>query len=174
MYRFLKNIATYCVYIIVSMLVSTEIHAAEIGTLKIDDRIFSLSFVGEGKAPPLNRLIELELTELSNSELELRNVLAGGAGKQMHSPSFDFGIHSTSNETGARLYGPRSNVVLEAFDAQMPEHDHGMFVTPKIIRLKTGKYMIRGVKLHMAGRWELAFKWSVNGKVLEQSIFLNI
>ena len=43
---------------------------------------------------------------------------------------------------------------LDRFDAVMPEHRHGMVTRPKVSAAKDGEYLIRGVKLHMAGDWK--------------------
>jgi hypothetical protein len=43
------------------------------------------------------------------------------------------------------------------FDAEMPHHGHGMNVQPTIERTGPGRHLVRGVLLHMSGRWELAF-----------------
>ncbi len=46
-----------------------------------------------------------------------------------------------------------------SFDAEMPEHKHGMNVkaaTP--VRLSDGSFQIDGVKLHMPGLWILKLK----------------
>ncbi len=56
------------------------------------------------------------------------------------------------------------------FDARMPEHNHGMIVKPVPTQLSPaatpgpGSYRIDGVKLHMAGAWELTLTLDVNGK----------
>ena len=49
---------------------------------------------------------------------------------------------------------------LESFDATMPQHKHGMFVTPstpKVIEStdKDTTYKVEGVKLQMPGSWLL-------------------
>lgn len=41
------------------------------------------------------------------------------------------------------------------FDADMPEHLHGINRTPKVERLADGTFRVEGVYLHMAGWWEL-------------------
>ncbi len=41
------------------------------------------------------------------------------------------------------------------FDADMPEHLHGMNRTPKVARLADGTFRVEGVYLHMTGWWEL-------------------
>jgi len=46
-------------------------------------------------------------------------------------------------------------LTLAKFDAQMPAHRHGMVTRPKIKAIKTGEYLIEGVKFHMQGDWKL-------------------
>jgi hypothetical protein len=52
--------------------------------------------------------------------------------------------------------GAPADVTLE-LDAEMPHHGHGMNVRPTIERTGPGRFIVRGVLLHMSGRWELAF-----------------
>lgn len=44
------------------------------------------------------------------------------------------------------------------FDAEMPEHNHGMNLKPVILTEGPGRFRIDGVKLHMPGSWKLTFK----------------
>ncbi len=53
---------------------------------------------------------------------------------------------------------------LTAFKAEMPAHNHGMVLTPKITRLGAREWRIDGLKLHMKGKWTLIFEWEVKGK----------
>ena len=39
--------------------------------------------------------------------------------------------------------------------ATMPEHGHGMNVEPRALASPDGSYRVRGMLLHMGGRWEL-------------------
>lgn len=39
--------------------------------------------------------------------------------------------------------------------ATMPEHGHGMNVEPRALAQPDGSYRVRGMLLHMGGRWEL-------------------
>lgn len=41
-------------------------------------------------------------------------------------------------------------------DAEMPQHGHGMNLTPTIARAGDGLYLARGMLLHMPGRWVLS------------------
>lgn len=47
--------------------------------------------------------------------------------------------------------------VTLAVDATMPEHGHGMNVTPRVTPLGPGRFRVEGLLFHMAGRWEIAF-----------------
>jgi len=44
---------------------------------------------------------------------------------------------------------------LLKFDALMPGHHHGMITRPKLRAIKSGEYLIEGVKLHMPGEWTI-------------------
>ena len=64
------------------------------------------------------------------------------------------------------------NCSLEAFNASMPKHKHGMYVkpsTPKLISSgKDGRtYKIDGVKLHMPGLWLLELKIKKKSKEID-------
>jgi hypothetical protein len=52
--------------------------------------------------------------------------------------------------------GAPTDVRLE-LDAEMPHHGHGMNVRPVVERVGPGRFIVKGVLLHMSGRWELAF-----------------
>jgi hypothetical protein len=52
--------------------------------------------------------------------------------------------------------GKPAHVLLE-LDAEMPHHGHGMNVRPVVERTGPGRFIVKGVLLHMSGRWELAF-----------------
>jgi len=63
---------------------------------------------------------------------------------------------------------------LVAFEARMPEHNHGMGVVPKIQEKGAQIWSISFVKLHMAGRWVLSFTFE-NGtqkQVITQDLIL--
>ncbi|MCG3129202.1 MAG: hypothetical protein CHACPFDD_04120 [Phycisphaerae bacterium] len=42
-------------------------------------------------------------------------------------------------------------------EARMPEHDHGMNVSPSVTLRPDGAYEVSGMLLHMAGFWEVYF-----------------
>ena len=67
---------------------------------------------------------------------------------------------------------PPDHYSLEFFDARMPEHNHGMVVSPKITKIDNYHWKIAGVKLHMKGLWQLQLKLSV-GKD-EEKLNLNL
>lgn len=56
------------------------------------------------------------------------------------------------------------------FDARMPEHNHGMVVKPKVTTVAPGEFKIEGVKLHMAGKWELSVKMTAGTAPVAVSI----
>lgn len=49
---------------------------------------------------------------------------------------------------------PEPPLTLSA-DADMPEHNHGMQITPAVEYLGEGQYEVKGLLFHMAGYWEL-------------------
>lgn len=56
---------------------------------------------------------------------------------------------------GATMTPLRDADLKLTFDADMPEHRHGMKTQPKSARNPDGSFTIRGILLHMAGDWEL-------------------
>ena len=57
-----------------------------------------------------------------------------------------------------------------SFDAEMPDHNHGMIVkptAPKPYGKGERSFLIEGVKLHMPGSWVLKIKTMVNGSTKE-------
>ena len=53
---------------------------------------------------------------------------------------------------------PGTDAVREIIlDAQMPAHGHGMNYRPTAVQLRSDRFRITGMMLHMAGRWRLTF-----------------
>ncbi|MEZ4741121.1 MAG: hypothetical protein R3B45_01505 [Bdellovibrionota bacterium] len=48
-------------------------------------------------------------------------------------------------------------VVIKSINARMPEHGHGMVLSPKITQLDASHWDVDGFKLHMKGAWEIYF-----------------
>ena len=71
--------------------------------------------------------------------------------------------------------GAREKWKLTAFDARMPEHNHGMIVKSSISSQGEGKWSIAPVKLHMRGHWVLYFTFEADKQVhkLEQHLQIN-
>jgi len=42
-----------------------------------------------------------------------------------------------------------------AIEADMPEHQHGMNVNPKLFKVDKNNYRVEGMKFHMLGYWEI-------------------
>lgn len=66
----------------------------------------------------------------------------------------------------------KSNAKVKSFDAEMPEHMHGMITKatpPKYDNKKKG-YIVKGVKLHMPGHWLLKLKVDRSGKISEHNV----
>jgi hypothetical protein len=52
---------------------------------------------------------------------------------------------------------------------EMPGHGHGMSTRARIEPLGDGRFVVRGLLLHMAGQWELAFDVA-KGRMHEKAI----
>jgi hypothetical protein len=48
--------------------------------------------------------------------------------------------------------------------AWMPEHMHGMSRRPQAVESEPGRYLVRGMLLHMEGLWQLFFDVTAGGK----------
>ena len=72
------------------------------------------------------------------------------------------------------------DVTIVSFDAQMPDHKHGMVVTPSkpkkldSANSKKASYLVEGVKLHMPGKWVLQIKLSSKEGESVQEIPLDV
>ena len=67
--------------------------------------------------------------------------------------TFSVALVSHTKETN----GAREKWKLIAFDARMPEHNHGMVLKSKIEAQGEGQWKIEPIKLHMPGHWVLYF-----------------
>ena len=67
------------------------------------------------------------------------------------------------NEFRVVVHGtPRAASDLQ-FRAEMPAHKHGMYTVPQVSALGANHFIIRGVRLHMAGEWILFFDVAFGG-----------
>lgn len=57
-----------------------------------------------------------------------------------------------------------------SLDARMPAHQHGMNRQPTVRGSGAGNFVVRGMLLHMSGRWELYFDVT-DGAVTERAQF---
>ncbi len=48
-------------------------------------------------------------------------------------------------------------LVLDGFDARMPQHGHGLNYRPRIAADGPGRYRVEGVLFHMPGAWQFVF-----------------
>lgn len=55
----------------------------------------------------------------------------------------------------------RRDLKLISFDAQMPDHRHGMVTKARVTEAADGSFLIEGVKFHMPGFWEMTFSWTL-------------
>jgi hypothetical protein len=58
--------------------------------------------------------------------------------------------------------------------ATMPEHGHGMNVEPRVLPRADGSYRVRGMLLHMGGRWELALHVVEPGRFHQATFELDV
>lgn len=70
-----------------------------------------------------------------------------------------------------KVLGSKKVKVL-SFDAEMPDHDHGMITkaTAPQWQKATKEFEVKGVKLHMPGHWLLKVKIEMNGKSSEHQV----
>lgn len=81
-------------------------------------------------------------------------------------------VADLENDPGIRLNRVESLTVrLDAtelasslsFDARMPQHEHGMVTHPRVTATAPNEFRVDGVKLHMAGLWELLLTVHIAG-----------
>ena len=67
-----------------------------------------------------------------------------------------------------------ASAVLNAVDATMPEHGHGMNYKPSLKPLGNGRWRAEGLLWHMSGRWLWRFDVDVAGQAqrLQQEVVL--
>ena len=60
-------------------------------------------------------------------------------------------------------------------DGGMPVHDHGLPTQPRVTReLEAGRYLLEGVRFHMAGAWEVVVTIEADGVSDSAVILLEI
>lgn len=124
---------------------------------------------------PTNELIKLRVKILpKNSE----NHEVGEAKKRVKDSAPASSPRASAGgeqEEQAAIKRPSLNFPqLIAFDAVMPEHEHGMFLKAKIVKVANDTYLVSGIKLHMGGYWQLKFNWQYEGRQFETKIDENI
>ena len=72
------------------------------------------------------------------------------------------------------IIGPNALVLndltVEKFDAAMPQHRHGMVTRSTVKVVKTGEYLIEGLKFHMAGEWKISIDLKYREERLQVAI----
>lgn len=63
---------------------------------------------------------------------------------------------------------------LQAVDAVMPEHRHGMNYIPRLVRLPAGYWRAERMLFHMPGHWRLLLSWRSPGGRLEARVDLTV
>ena len=61
-----------------------------------------------------------------------------------------------------------------SINATMPAHKHGMNTRPRVEDLGNGRFVIRGMLLHMAGDWEISLDVAKGGIREQAKISLNV
>ncbi|MCE9619000.1 MAG: FixH family protein [Planctomycetes bacterium] len=59
-------------------------------------------------------------------------------------------------------------------DAEMPQHNHGMNVVPKVTQVSPGHWRAEPLLFHMPGRWELIFDLKKDGRVRRNQATLEL
>lgn len=93
-----------------------------------------------------------EEKELARAKIDAATFVVSGSGLPLNKLSSLTVIIEPSSQHKL------SDFNLLSFNARMPEHNHGMLVKPRVTKLKPGRYLVTGVKLHMPGAWEFALK----------------
>lgn len=96
-----------------------------------------------------------------------RSVESGGARGPGERAALDFELHVSPPEPAVgelfevvttvrdRRSGQLVRGASVRVDASMPQHGHGMVTRPEHVELGDGRYLTRGMKLHMPGAWRL-------------------
>lgn len=74
--------------------------------------------------------------------------------------SLEIEIYDGGTRIPSTLVRDRLKEVELTFDAWMPDHDHGMNVTPRVERIGAGHFRVHDVLFHMPGEWEVHFDLS--------------
>ena len=110
-------------------------------------------------APQLLQAKEFQIdSEVKISQSEKLTIMA--------SPS----LHKKKVSTVKIFYTGSKSFKLISFDAEMPNHNHGMIVkpaAPKMVQGEMKTYSIDGIKLHMPGDWVLIIKAKIDGSLKE-------
>lgn len=64
---------------------------------------------------------------------------------------FILGVEVFSDDS---MSSPSSDITVEV-DATMPEHQHGMNVSPEALEVSEGRFEAEGMLFHMTGDWEI-------------------
>ena len=77
-----------------------------------------------------------------------------------------------------RLQDSDGNAVADAeieVRGGMPAHNHGLATQPQVTRyLGDGRYLLQGVRFHMAGAWELQLLINLNGTTYRSVLNLEL
>jgi hypothetical protein len=105
--------------------------------------LVALSATGAGACP-----VPEGFARLATSEAEIAY--------RWHPERLKVGRFFEAEVIACRAPGP-GDIREVVVDAQMPAHGHGMSYRPTATELAPGRFRIRGLMLHMPGRWRLTF-----------------
>ena len=72
-------------------------------------------------------------------------------------------IHSWTLVVTSAAGSPVEGATISV-DGGMPAHDHGLPTQPRVTReLSAGRYLLEGMRFHMAGAWEIVVTVEVDG-----------
>ncbi len=98
-------------------------------------------------------------------QVELRSQVQPPPLNQMHS-----WLITLRNADGAPLDGARIRV-----EGGMPTHDHGLATRPEVTAEQgEGRYLLEGVRFHMAGEWLLQLQIEHGGQVYHVDVAVQL
>jgi cytochrome c peroxidase len=118
--------------------------------------LFTAAWRPMAGAVPVNELFEIELL-LFEGRVDSRSSAASGVPRAAESGASRLSPPCTGNLPP--LCGAKVQV-----SAWMPEHMHGMSRRPESVETAPGRYLVRGMLLHMEGAWQLFVDVMAKGK----------
>lgn len=107
----------------------------------------------ESKAKPPEPPVAAQSTEVVDSDKVFQITFTPAPFPIEAGKPFSLGVDVVRRATQAPI-GEEASLSV---DAAMPEHRHGMNTQPRVTRVGPGKFEVKGMHLHMSGRWEMYF-----------------